>query len=282
MIRKKKAHIKKVHKPIKRTVAVVLAVCLVITLYYLAQRFWAHKDGYFLPDYPRVELTQDSDYETIFLQTGLGKPAVDKLLETGQFQKILDAQELFFNPPKAECTEFLGWFTREDCLERPGTPLVDLQPGDILISLSTHSFGWRHGHAGLVIDKGHVLEAEVLGEDSKVNALVDWNVYSNYAVLRVKGVTKQQQEEAVAFAMEAVKGVPYSLPAGFIGPKAPAPDDWQFGVHCSYLAWYVWNHLGYDLDSDGGRLVSTYDLLHSDLVEIVQIYGMNPAQFCKN
>ena len=32
---------------------------------------------------------------------------------------------------------------------------------------------------------------------------------------------------------------------------------------------------GYDLDSDGGRLVTSADLLHSDLLEVVQVYGMD-------
>lgn len=67
-----------------------------------------------------MELTENSDYDTIFLQTGLGRPAVDKLLADGNFQAILDAQDLFFNPPKGECTALLGWFTREDMLETAG------------------------------------------------------------------------------------------------------------------------------------------------------------------
>lgn len=32
-------------------------------------------------------------------------------------------------------------------------------------------------------------------------------------------------------------------------------------------------------NSDGGRLVTSADLLHSDLLEVVQVYGMNPELF---
>ena len=74
-------------------------------------------------------------------------------------------------------------------------------------------------------------------------------------------------------------GVPYHLSAGFIGAKAPETDAPYFGVHCAYLVWYAWNHFGYDLDSDGGRLVTASDLLHSDLLEVVQLYGMAPQEF---
>ncbi len=263
-------------KHILRALAVLAAFVL---LFYLLQRFWAHRDGYFLPDYPRVTLSEESDYETIFLQTGLGRSAVDKLRKAGDFQAILDAQEAFFHPPEAACTPLLGWFTREDRLETPGTPLADLQPGDLVLTLSTHTGGWRHGHAGLVIDSGTTLECVVLGTDSKLINAAHWSRYSNYAVLRLKDVTPELQREIVEYSLEYLNGVPYHLTSGFIGPKAPDPEDWQFGLHCSYLVWYAWNHFGYDLDSDGGRLASTYDLLHSEALEVVQVYGMDPRQF---
>lgn len=88
----------------KIVLCILCLTALTVLANYLLQRFWAHRDGQFVPDYPRVELTEDSDYDTIFLQTGLGRPAVDKLLADGNFQAILDAQDLFFNPPKGECT----------------------------------------------------------------------------------------------------------------------------------------------------------------------------------
>ena len=262
---------------------VVIVLAALLLAMYLLQRFWAHRAGYFVPDYPRVTLTEQSDYETIFLQTGLGPQAVDALLERGDFQAILDAQELFFNPPQAECQSLLGWFTREDRLtDASGPPLADLQPGDVVLTLSTHTFGWRHGHAGLVIDSGTTLECVVLGTDSTLVNAQHWSTYSNYVVLRLKDITPQLQEEIVTYSLDNLLGVPYHLTSGFIGPKAPDPEDWQFGLHCSYLVWYAWNHFGFDLDSDGGRLASSYDLLHSDLLEVVQVYGMDPRQFLEN
>ena len=256
----------------------VLAACLLA--FYLLQRFWAHRNGPFVPDYPQTVLTPDSDYETIFLQTGLGPAAVDKLLAEGNFQAILDAQDAFFHPPEIVCTPLLGWFTREDRLaDAAGPPLADLQPGDVVITLSTHTAGWRHGHAGLVIDGGTTLECVVLGTDSTLIPAGHWTMYSNYAVLRLKDITPELQQEIVDYGLDELLGVPYHLSSGFIGPKAPDPEDIQFGLHCSYLVWYAWNHFGYDLDSDGGRLASSYDLLHSDLLEVVQIYGMDPRDF---
>ncbi len=263
-----------------KIIGIILVVLILILVgLYLIQRFWAHRTEVFKPDYAMLELTPESDYETIFLQTGLGTPAVDKLLKNGQFSVILEAQRLFFNQPEVSCEPLLGWFTREDHSKSPKGYFVDLEPGDIIVTTSTHSLGWRHGHAGLVLDKDTVLESTVWGEDSTVNDIDFWKRYSNYAVLRVKDASIEERRVAADYAYKYLLGVPYSFMAGFLGPKASDTDSKGFGVHCTYLVWYVWNHFGVNLDSDGGRLVSAYDLINSDKLEVVQLYGMDPKMF---
>ena len=42
--------------------------------------------------------------------------------------------------------------------------------------------------------------------------------------------------------------------------------------------WCGWQEQGYDLDSDGGRLVTAKDLFDSELLELVQVYGMDPKE----
>lgn len=247
---------------------------------YLLQKYWAHRQPMFVPDYEKVTLTADFDFETIFVQTGLGRPAVERLLAEDGFQRILDEQENFFHPREVRCEPMLGWFTREDrVVDREPYPFVDLQPGDILLTLSTHSLGWRHGHAALVLDEETTLESMVWGTDAGFCDVDKWSSYSNYAVMRVKNVTPELQQQVVEYGREVLHGAPYHLSAGFIGTKAPEPEAQQFGVHCSYLVWYAWNHFGYDLDSDGGRLVSADDLLHSECLEVVQMNGMDPQKF---
>lgn len=278
---------------------ILLAAALLLAAMLLAQTLAAHRPGCsFVPDYPQADLTAllareqwyEADYDLLLCQTGLGRPAADKLRAAGETGKaaILQAQTDFFAPAHVVCDPLLGWFTREDHLENDageqvyGPFLADLQPGDIILTLSTHSLGWRHGHAGLVVETDGglaVLECVVLGTNSKVMQAGHWRCYSNYAVLRVKGLDAEQRRLTSDYAMEQLVDIPYHLTSGFIGPKAPSTDSFYFGLHCSYLVWYAWNAMGYDLDSDGGRLASTYDLLHSDLLEIVQIYGMDPRDW---
>lgn len=180
------------------------------------------------------------------------------------------------------CDPVLGWFTLEDHRAHPAPPFPDIQPGDILLTLSTHSLGWRHGHAGLVVEQGHelaVLESVRLGLDSQIMPLERWYRYSNCALLRVRGADQQTRAAAASYGLEHLLGQPYHLTAGLLGGKAPPPGSAGFGLHCTYLVWYAWYQKGWDLDSDGGRLVTASDLLLSEQLEVVRSWGLNTRLF---
>ena len=260
----------------------------------LLQTFWAHRHPAFFPDYDKVNLTpilaqstlSAQDYDTLFLQTGLSGAAVDDLLFFGQggIEQIIATQEGFFTPYSNECVAMLpGRFTTEDLIldeqgsRTAGVPLALVQPGDILLSFSTHTFGWRHGHAGLVTDAEHgiTLEAVVMGSDSAQLSMQHWRTYSNFMLLRIKDATAEEREQVVKLALEHLDGIPYGLTSGVFGVKAPDLEA-SLRAQCSYLPWYAWQAAGYDLDSDGGRIVTVGDLAASPLLEVVQVYGMKP------
>lgn len=264
----------------------------------LLQGPFAHRADPFVPDYARTDLAPilgkpsltEADYDTLFLQTGLSRPAVDHLLTYGEpgRRQILDTQEQFFAPVTVVCDELFGPFTKEDHLvDRDGgrawaPSLANLEVGDIILTFSTHSMGWRHGHAGVVVDDegwGVTLEAVLIGTDSARMEAWHWQSYSNYIVLRLKDRTPELQDALADYALNYLDGIPYHLTSGFLGPKAPDPSAPYFGVQCSYLVWYAFQHFGYDLDADGGRLVSVADLYGSPLLEVVQLYGMDPRDW---
>ncbi len=265
-------------KLFKIFVFVLCSLVIIVSLNYVLQRYVAHTSQ-FLPNYKRVTLTENSDYETIFLQTGLGVSAVDKLLKADRFDEILKTQDFFFEKHNTECRSLLGWVTKEDRLTDDFITLYDLQPGDILVSLSTHSFGWRHGHAAIVIDDFQTVESVMFGIDSSVENIDYWTKYTNFALLRVKDKNNTMRNAVADFSKEKLINKPYSILAGFGLEKAPKFDKNGFSLHCSYLTWYAWQSFGVDLDSDGGRLVSSYDILHSDKLEVVQLFGLNPNEF---
>ena len=176
----------------------------------------------------------------------------------------------------AECIELLGWFTMEERVAKEYAVIpTQMRAGDILVTLSTHSLGWRHGHVGLVLDESSMLECVTVGENSRIVKIKHWGTYANYAVLRVKGATKEEGQEVADYAKEHLHGRPYQLTAGLLGEKAPNAEEDRFGLQCAYLAWYAWNQFGIDLDGDGGRLVTGRDLLDSDKVEMVESVGMD-------
>lgn len=269
----------------------LLLFCLNLAL----QTFWAHRQGYFVPSYEMLDLSpilnqpflNEEDYETIFRQTGLARPAVDALLSQGGqgTALILETQHGFFSSPTPECVTLIGGrFTCEDrtrdTVGNPvyTVPLAPLKSGDIILTFSTHTFGWRHGHAGLVVDPVNTvtLEAVMLGSDSALVNAQHWRTYSNFMILRVKDASEEDRRQTAGFALEHLNEIPYSLFAGIFGQKGPEATT-GLTAQCAYLPWYAWLFSGWDLDSDGGRIVTVFDLADSPLLEVVQVYGMDPA-----
>ena len=54
----------------------------------------------------------------------------------------------------------------------PYYDLSNVQPGDILVTMSNHTLGYRHGHSGLVVGEGKTLEAVYLGKETEKPILV--------------------------------------------------------------------------------------------------------------
>lgn len=279
----------------KRRVAIfVIVLLLIVALWLFLQHVLPHFHGPYVPTCAPVELTElldkdaldEEDYRLLFSQTGLGKPAIDDLLAMGEDGKaqILDTQTAFLgHPGEAPCGP-LGITTREHrfwdgeyvCCT---VPLAPLKNGDVIVTLSTHTAGWSHGHAGLVVDaeNGVTLESVVLGSLSSRMNVNHWRGYSTMAVLRPKADDETRQKVA-QLALDKLDNIPYSLVSGAFGDKFQ-PLDGPHSAHCGYLPWYAWMSQGVDLDSDGGRIAAPEDLLHSPNVEVVQLYGFDPANF---
>lgn len=274
----------------------LLAALIPPLLLVVLQQVVAHRSPPFSPDYVQADLMPlftktaltDGDYQALFLQTGLGRSGVDRLLAMGEpgMAQLEEIQATFFAPVNVTCEHLYGAFLMEDHLrtqdgsKASAAPLVPLHPGDILLTYSTHAFGWRHGHAGLVVSaEGGLasLEATLIGTDSILLETAHWRDYSNYLILRLREMTPELQEELSDYSLTQLCGVPYRLTSGLWGGQEVG--DPRFGAQCAYLGWYAFQHFGYDLDSDGGRLVTVNDLAHSPLLEVVQLYGLNPRDW---
>lgn len=224
------------------------------------------------------------DYRVLFCQTGLGREAVNclrKEAQAGKNREILEFQEAFLKTHENECCS-AGLFIRQDKLVSENgeqVPLVPLEDGDIFLSFSSHTFGWRHGHAGLVVDgnAGLCLEAAMPGCTSGIQRTDHWTDCANFVVLRLQGASREERGKIAAFARRNLEGVPYSLFSGIFDKREKEPCT-EMTAQCAYLIWYAFMQFGYDLDGDGGRVVTVGDLLKSPYVEIIQIFGLDPKR----
>lgn len=145
---------------------------------------------------------------------------------------------------------------------------TDLQDGDILVTDSTYCFSFRHGHAALVVDaeQGITLEAFGVGTKSKYSLVSNWKRYPHVLVLRLKA--SEEVTQAIAqYAKQNLTEIPYRISTGMIDDKDMNGDYW--GTQCAHLVWAAYFSQGYDIDGDGGWLVTPEDFLKSELLWIV-------------
>lgn len=280
---------------------VFLFLCTSITVLIIAALIWtrhAENKAHIEPDYPQVDLTEilkkaapdEADYELLALQTGLSEAGIRTLWEQGRQQELLVLQQRLFAPVEMVCRANTIISREEKLIEGiEGVSFAQVFPvleeGDILISFNSHVLGWRCGHAAIVVDarEGNTMEALVLGTDSATLSMRHWVNYPSVAVLRVKGLTLEQRQAVAAYAQENLQGIPYRL----LARKWQVEDEVQIqttgtaitefipdGTHCAHLIWAAYAPFGYDLDSDGGAIVTPADIFESEQVEIIQIYGM--------
>lgn len=224
-----------------------------------------------------------TDYQLLFRQTGLGKSALLSIKERADWKKqVLSFQDYFFAAPKIIC-EKNSPISREESLVGAAynstyqTPFVPLEDGDILLTASSHTFGWRNGHAAIVIDaaKGQTLESVVLGQDSSIQSINKWKNYPTLLILRLKNVPKSKRSQIAAYASKYLNRLPYNFLVGiFFSKKTDAAE--LKGTQCAHLVWAAFYSQDYDIDSDGGLIVTPKDIAFSPLLEVIQIYGLNP------
>lgn len=267
-------------RKIKACIGLAAVVILAaLYLWMLLCEKYAHK----APEVQRVSILEvlkkeewnEADLALLEQQTGLMVPALKALEEQGRRAELPQLQEAYFAPVRVAC-EANSILSREEYLTNEAGQVVKgmripvVENGDILITVCSHAFGWRNGHAAMVVDadKRMVLEAQVLGSPTVCVSLEHWECYPSFRVLRLKDASPEERDQIAAYAKKMLTGIPYRLTAGI----------WQkgelTGTQCAHLVWYAYRHFGYDLDSDGGSIVTPADLAESELLETVQCYGM--------
>lgn len=218
------------------------------------------------------ELTEE-DYQTIFQQTGVTRYGMETLManhETALLQKI---QEHFYEEPETETVRANIVCHQEWMKKRTASETYFVaEDGDIIITLASYLGGWRYGHCGLILDakQGTVLEAVTYGEPSCIKQISHWSEYPAYVILRVRDASPETKRRVISYCRSDLQDIRYDL-LSFKTRRSAGPIS---RTHCSHLVWYAYHSQGYDLDADGTPIVTPYDIIHDDDVELVQVYGM--------
>lgn len=280
-------------KILKVTGFVLLAVVMGLSLLIaFAAAFFSVADGVVdltartLPSYARESISEtlakaewtEEDYDFLYRQTGLGRSALDEMKDDPA--RILTFQDALFYDGELEHQQ-VAFTTRRDVFaDSYRAPMVDLQDGDVLVTSTCHTFGWRNGHAAIVVDGkgGNTLESVSLGTPSVVSyGGYNWfRSGTNFMVLRLKDATAEERAAIAATAEERLHGVDYSITVGILSPKDQG--ETPAVTHCSHLVWQAYKYAGYDIDSDGGPVCTTRDIANCDLFEVVQVFGFDPVK----
>ncbi len=266
-----------------------------------------------IPSYAREDISAlaaksewtEEDYRTIYLQTGLGKSAADALRAKGEADTLpLYQDDLFFEGElfhefTAGTVTTLHDMVYEPKLDASGNPVKDengeivkvahraklapLEEGDVIVSSSCHTFGWRNGHAVLVTDAStkNVLESVALGWKSQISRGGAWwfAEAANFIVLRLKDISKEERAAIAERASRELVGVDYSLTVGVLSAKDQCKDGkTAAGTNCAHLVWQSFKNSGYDIDANGGLVCTVRDIARCDLFEVVQVYGFDPQE----
>ena len=275
---------------------IIIGIFEIMYIILFLQNIQLAKAGHYTPSYNYVDLKQicskdslsEKDYKTLFYQTGLSPHAIDKLrTQPEYFQKIKRYQDIFFRKINISSTatlfltktEFIDSITYAN--EKAFIP-APLENGYILYTPSSSTLGWRNGHIALVVDenKKQIFEAASIGELSEIRNYEHWTSYPAFIMLRIKpellNINSTLLNEVISTIKNELINLPYSLLCGVTTPKN-IPRCTK--SHCAHIIWHAFLSQGIDIDSNKGVIVTPENIMKCDLLEVVQIYGVDPSLY---
>ena len=285
---------KKIKKRTRFIIGLFLLSVLIISAGLIISEAIIESKAHIAPEYLEKDLRpilekdslSDNDYKILFYQTGLGMTAINEIIEVSPdpVDEIISFQKNFFKTISISCEKNSIISKQESVTDnngykKHGTELTHLKDGYILITNASHVFGWRNGHAAIVVNGKErlTLESVVLGTNSSIQNADDWNSYPNFMILKLKDASDDLSAEIARNSLERLNDIPYNFMVGLTSSKFKAENDIK-GTQCSHLVWHAFKSYGFDLDSDGGRIVTPKDIANSPLLEIVQVYGVDPSE----
>ena len=276
---------KKIKKQNRTRISKVAVILVIVAIFVKILDYYGSTDSppeY--PDYEMVDLDEAINYiniyngmvdteseKLLFLQTGLGREGIQSVLEESN-----NLEEFRNRLTEYQKQLFSGVENKS---------MVTLKKGDVLVSMSQRLCYYPHGHAAIVIDEEEnlILEAKSYVAGSCVCKQEKWEKLSSFVVLRLKEEVVEEffkeknrnpAECAAIYAAENLDGLEYSL----LKDLRPLPDTPPEYTQCAHLVWYAYYVNGLDIDENRGIIIKPKDFLESDVLEVVQVFGINPQK----
>lgn len=300
----------KLKKLTKRAIALItagaIAAAILLTVLGMFIAYWYAQSTYIVwrPPYQMLsreaitaiynkEQLDEADYQTLFEQTGLTKIGIDRArAQSGGLQRVISVQQSYFTERSVLIDEYLPLMCTA-YIQGPYAVAGYLERGDIVVSSSTLFAGLKIGHSAVITSPvGQLFQSNSVGQMNGYNTFA--NMFTrriNFMVLRINPLYfsssgqddaeyAQNLNRAVSFIETELVSSPYNPLAGFLTKK-----DGMRATTCAHMIWYGYKHFddlnggrfNLDLDSNGGPLVLPRDISLSPYVEIVQIFGFDPA-----
>lgn len=225
----------------------------------------------------------DGDYDLLWHQTGLSRTDIDLIwANEPDIVGTMGAYQRRFLGEKAFDVEVLSGFAKAERISKQNQyyQFYDLQAGDVLLTKSTHTLCYRHGHSALYLggEGENVLEASVIGMPVSLTTAAAWGGYPTGIQLRISkdaaAEANMSQEElgtaVAAYAQENLLGDDYRLLSGVFGMGIDSD-----ATQCAYLIWEAFAHFGVDV-SERSFPVTPSSLLKSGKFDLIQVWGVDP------
>lgn len=228
------------------------------------------------------ETLTTEDYNLLWEQTGLKPAAVDSLWQKKNRRELLyREQNRFFHAPVYICQDLTG-LVNVEAIQNPANfyRFYGLEPGDVLLTSSTHTLGYRHGHSALYIGSGKLIEATEIGEPVSETKAAYWGSYPAGIHLRLKeevaaetGMSRAELGRSVVqYAEENLLDDEYRLTAGLFHDGVAESE-----TQCAYLIWAAFQSVGIDVSSRDFP-ITPHSLLVGGKFDIVRVWGFDPAE----
>ena len=159
-------------------------------------------------------------------------------------------------------------------------PLVPLKNGDIIVSGSTEFSWWNMGHCAMVTnaEEYEIIEINGYGDVSEETYVFSISKRGNYMILR-PNIDQETLDQIVEYAKTELVDIPYDATIGVLSRKY---DEQIRATQCAHIFWYAFYKFGYDIDSNGGTVVTPQDVSGSEYFDLVQVQGFDPYTLWKD